>query len=146
MWELEYRYISNLSGRLKPFDDSAVLKSKNCHIQKASTNMFLSTSTLCLLSNLQIELWLWGMTVEASGMGNKVSLYAYKLYEAAETKTLFMKNALISKVQEWYAKVAQQHSKCLVFMLSRTQYFPLCRMKFKMGICLLLHSTRIGNN
>jgi hypothetical protein len=80
------------------------------------------------------------MTVEASGMGNKVSLYAYELYEAAETKAPFMKNALIGKVQEWYAKVAQQQSKCLVFMLSRTPYIPLRRMKFKMGIYLLLHS------
>jgi hypothetical protein len=26
------------------------------------------------------------MAVEASGIGNKVSLYAYELYEAAETK------------------------------------------------------------
>jgi hypothetical protein len=53
------------------------------------------------------------MAVEASGMGNKVSLYAHKLYEAAETKTVFMKNALTDKVQEWYAKVARQTEQSL---------------------------------
>jgi hypothetical protein len=35
------------------------------------------------------------MAVKASGMGNKVSLYAYKLHEAGETKTLLMNNVLI---------------------------------------------------
>jgi hypothetical protein len=39
MLELDYRYMSNLSGRPKSFDDSVVLKSKNRPIQQASTIM-----------------------------------------------------------------------------------------------------------
>ena len=67
------------------------------------------------------------MAVDASGMGNKVSLHAYKLYVAAESKTVFIKNALIGKVQEWDAKWQSKQSKVsrLHVEWNSTTYFRL---------------------
>jgi hypothetical protein len=78
--------------------------------------------------------------------GKKVSLYAYKLYEAAEIKSAFIKNALIDKVQEWDAKWHSKQSKVSrlhVEWNSVLRTSPCSRMNFKMGIYLLLESGTI---
>jgi hypothetical protein len=117
MLELEYRDISNLSGRPKSFDDSALLKSKNCHIQQASTNMFPLnchvTYVYCPIYRLNYDYEDWLLKLLGWGINYRFMLINYKLYEAAESKTVFMENALIDKVQEWYAKVAQQTEQSL---------------------------------